>query len=250
MPHDSSKYFGGQLQKSGYLKSDGGPGHHDEGFLIIGIAGLSGLVGARLYHVLESPRELIADPSVLISRFGFAWFGGFLGGFVALVILARHFRIPALEFMDMCSPAAAVGYAIGRIGCLLSGDGDYGVPTTLPWGMSFPNGVAPTTERVHPTPLYEFFIWLAIAAFLWHLGKRALSGGRPKGENFCGYLILTGVARFLIEFIRINPRSFFGFSNAQTASLLSIVAGAILLWRTTRRESARNQEDRIAGPTA
>src|SRR5713226_4694930 len=220
-----------QFVKSGYLKSGGKPSHHDEGFLIIGIAGLAGLVGARLYHVLESPRELIADPSVLISRFGFAWFGGLLGGFVALAILAGRFRIPLLEFMDLCSPAAAVGYAIGRIGCLLSGDGDYGVPTTLPWGMSFPNGVVPTVERVHPTPLYEFFIWLAIGAILWRLGKRALTGAGPKGEVFCAYLILTGIARFLIEFVRINPRSFFGLSNAQAASLASIVLGVILFWR-------------------
>jgi len=220
-----------QFVKSGYLKSSGKPSHHDEGFLIIGIAGLAGLVGARLYHVLESPRELMADPSVLYSRFGFAWFGGFLGGFVALLFLARHYKIPPLEFMDLCSPAAAVGYAIGRIGCLLSGDGDYGVPTTLPWGMSFPNGVVPTTARVHPTPIYEIFNWLAIAAILWRMGKKALSGARPHGETFCGYLILTGVARFLIEFIRINPRSFFGLSNAQTASLASIVIGVILLWR-------------------
>src|SRR6266704_3195961 len=207
-----------QFQKSGYLKADGEQSHHDEGFLIIGIAGLAGLIGARLYHVLENPRELIADPSLLISRFGFAWFGGFLGGFVALVIL------------DTCSPAATVGYAIGRIGCLLSGDGDYGVPTTLPWGMSFPNGVVPTTEHVHPTPLYEFFIWLVIAAFLWRMGKKAVTGARPKGEIFCGYLILTGVARFLIEFIRINPRSFFGLSNAQAASLMSIIIGFLMFW--------------------
>src|SRR5437588_3643104 len=185
-----------QFVKSGYLEGDGKPGHHDEGFLIIGIAGLSGLVGARLYHVLESPRELIADPSVLISRFGFAWFGGFLGGFVGLVFLARHFGIPALEFMDLGSPAAAVGYAIGRIGCLLSGDGDYGIPTELPWGMSFPNGVVPTTERVHPTPLYEFFIWLLIAYVLWRLGARVLQQKKPAGLIFCGYLVLTGIARF------------------------------------------------------
>jgi phosphatidylglycerol:prolipoprotein diacylglycerol transferase len=221
----------GQLQKYASSKNAGAEGAKDEGFLIIGIAGLAGLVGARLYHVLQTPRELIDHPSVLISRFGFAWFGGFLGGFVALVFLARRFGIPTLEFMDLCSPAAAVGYAIGRIGCLLSGDGDYGVPTTLPWGMSFPNGTEPTIERVHPTPIYEFFIWLAIAAFLWRFGKRALTGTQPKGEVFCCYLILTGVARFLIELIRINPRSFFGLSNAQAASLLSIVVGAILLWR-------------------
>jgi len=233
-----------QFLKSGYLKGNSKTSHHDEGFLIIGIAGLAGLVGARLYHVLESPRELLADPSLLISRFGFAWFGGFLGGFVALLFLARRFGIPALEFMDLCSPAAAVGYAIGRIGCLLSGDGDYGVPTSLPWGMSFPNGVVPTTERVHPTPLYEFFIWLVIAVILWRIGKKAAIGARPKGEIFCAYLILTGVARFLIEFIRINPRSFFGLSNAQTASLVSMVVGSILLWRIKSRLPGRNEGER------
>ncbi len=221
-----------QFQKSSSWKSGGGQGHHDEGFLIIGVAGLAGLAGARLYHVLESPRELLADPSLLVSRFGFAWFGGFLGGFVALVILARRFGIPAPEFLDLCSPAAAAGYAIGRIGCLLSGDGDYGVPTTLPWGMSFPNGVVPTTERVHPTPIYEFLIWLAIAGVLWRVGKKVLRrDSSSKGEIFSIYLILTGIARFLIEFIRINPRSFYGLSNAQAASLVSLIAGAVLLWR-------------------
>ncbi|HEX8879188.1 MAG TPA: prolipoprotein diacylglyceryl transferase [Candidatus Acidoferrum sp.] len=213
--------------KHGYLKENTESGHHDEGFLIIGIAGFSGIVGARLYHVLESPRELMAEPSLLVSRFGFAWFGGFLGGFVALVFLAKHYRIPTLEFMDLCSPAAAVGYAIGRLGCLLSGDGDYGVPTKLPWGMSFPNGVVPTAERVHPTPIYEFLIWMLIAMILWQLGKKTLGGEAP-GRAFCAYLILTGVARFLIEFIRINPRSFLGMSNAQTASLISILLGVVL----------------------
>src|SRR5882762_6720272 len=107
-----------QFVKSGYQKSGGKPSHHDEGFLIIGIAGLAGLVGARLYHVLESPRDLIADPSILISRFGFAWFGGFLGGFVALLFLARRFRIPPVAFLHLCALAAAVGDGIGGSGCV------------------------------------------------------------------------------------------------------------------------------------
>src|SRR5437588_5602191 len=223
----------------------GARSQRDEGFFIIGIAGLAGLVGARLYHVLESPSDFFSDPwPQLFSRFGFAWFGGFLGGFIALIIVARHFRVPILQFLDIASPAACVGYAIGRIGCLLSGDGDYGMPTTLPWGMSFPNGVVPTTERVHPTPLYEFFIWLVIAVILWRIGKKAAIGARPKGEIFCAYLILTGVARFLIEFIRINPRSFFGLSNAQTASLVSMVVGSILLWRIKSRLPGRNEGER------
>jgi phosphatidylglycerol:prolipoprotein diacylglycerol transferase len=215
------------------LQSISARNEKDEGFLIIGIAGLAGLIGARLYHVLESPHEFFADPwPQLLSRYGFAWFGGFLGGFIALVILARRLKIPLLEFLDICSPAAAVGYAIGRIGCLLSGDGDYGVPTSLPWGMSYPKGLVPTIERVHPTPLYEFFIWLAIAAFLWHMGTKSIRGPKANGAVFCGYLILTGMARFLIEFIRINPRSFFGMSNAQAASVVSILLGIVLLWRS------------------
>jgi prolipoprotein diacylglyceryl transferase len=219
--------------------------YHKKGFEIVAIAGLSGLAGARLYHVLESPRELIADPSLLLSPFGFAWFGGLLGGFFALIFLAKYYRIPMLEFMDLCSAPAAAGYAIGRIGCLLSGDGDYGVPTTLPWGMSFPNGVVPTTERVHPTPAYEFFIWLAIAGFLWHMGSKALRGPKAAGEIFCNYLMMTGVARFLIEFIRVNPRSFFGLTNAQAASLGSVLVGAVLLWRIKSRFYAREKVHRI-----
>ncbi len=169
----------------------------------------------------------------------------FWAGLIALIILARYLKIPLLQFLDICSPAAAVGYAIGRIGCLLSGDGDYGRPTSLPWGMSFPNGVVPTTERVHPTPLYEFFIWLAIAAFLWHMGTKTLQKPKAKGEIFCNYLILTGMARFLIEIIRINPRSFFGLSNAQAASVVSILAGAVLLWRIKSQFYALKKEHRI-----
>jgi phosphatidylglycerol---prolipoprotein diacylglyceryl transferase len=213
----------------------------DEGFLIIGIAGFSGLVGARLYHVLESPREFFANPwPQLFSRYGFAWFGGFLAGLIALILLAHRLRVPLLQFLDICSPAACVGYGIGRIGCFLSGDGDYGKPTNLPWGMSFPNGLVPTTEtcvqqgwpancRVHPTPLFEFFIWLAFAAFLWHVGTKSLRDPKAAGQIFCLYLILTGIARFLIEFIRINPRSFLGMTNAQTASIVSILFGIVLL---------------------
>jgi len=203
-----------------------------DAFMFIGIAGLAGIAGARLYHVLESPAEFFANPwPLLYSRFGFAWFGGFLGGFAALVILARSAKIPVLEFLDTCSPAAAVGYAIGRIGCFLSGDGDYGIQTSLPWGMSFPNGIVPTTERVHPTPLYEFLIWMAIAGLLWQLGKRAMEGRSRFGIVFASYLALTGIARFSIEIIRINPRSFYGMSNAQAASIASVLLGVVIAVR-------------------
>jgi phosphatidylglycerol:prolipoprotein diacylglycerol transferase len=227
---------------------------------IIGITGLAGLAGSRLYHLLESPREFFADPwPQLFSTMGFAFFGAVIGGLIALVLLAKRFRMPLLLMLDAASPAAALGYGIGRIGCLISGDGDYGVPTNLPWGMSFPNGIVPTTGpwdpqsqsgvcskyglpqscTVHPTPIYEFLGALVIFWILWRLGERAFKSHAPSGIVFAAYLVLTGVARFLVEFIRINPRSFFGLSNAQAASLVSIVAGVALFAYCRRSKPAR-----------
>ena len=209
---------------------------------IIGLTGLVGLAGAKLWHALESPSELFAHPfQILFSPLGFAFYGGFVGGLVTLVLLARRYRMPVLEILDVASPAAALGYAIGRIGCLISGDGDYGIPTSLPWGMSFPQGIVPTTERVHPTPIYEFFGAVAIAYCLWRIGARSLRGPRPTGEVFGNYLVLSGLARFLVEFIRLNPRSVFGLSNAQAASVVSMIAGAVLLVGIKRRFRAQKR---------
>ena len=208
--------------------------------MFIAVPCLLGIVGAKLYHVLESPRQLLADPAgELLSRYGLAWFGGLIAGFAAFVWLARAKRIPLLEMLDDGSPAAALGYGVGRIGCLLAGDGDYGKPTSLPWGMSFPHGLVPTTQRVQPTPIYEFFVACLIAWILWRLGARFLPS-RPasRGLVFAAYLILTGAARFLVEFIRINPRSFFGLTNAQAASILSMVAGIAIWLAVSRRRHA------------
>jgi phosphatidylglycerol:prolipoprotein diacylglycerol transferase len=181
---------------------------------------------------------------LLLSRYGFAWFGGFLGGFGAMLVMGLRAKLPMREFLDACSPAASFGYAIGRIGCFLSGDGDYGKPTSLPWGMSFPNGVVPTTERVHPAPLYELLIWSAIGWMLWRLGariiKEPLKEPRRAGEIFCYYLILTGVARFLVEIIRINPPWILGLSNAQVASAASVFSGLVLLFFLKRASAAKS----------
>jgi phosphatidylglycerol:prolipoprotein diacylglycerol transferase len=219
---------------------------------------LAGIAGAKLYHVLETPLELWADPfGQIFSAYGFAWFGGLIGGALAFLFVARGIirRSPRpaqlLEIFDAGSPAAALGYGIGRIGCFLSGDGDYGTPTSLPWAMSFPNGIVPTTERVHPTPIYELLAACLIAWWLWRLGARQIALSRPDSRGakpspshealahpgfvFGAYLVLTGAARFLVEFIRINPRSFFGLSNAQAASLVSIFAGLSLLIHLRRK---------------
>lgn len=226
---------------------------------IIGITGLAGLAGSRLYHLLESPKEFFADPlPQLFSTMGFAFVGAIIGGFIALVLLARRFRISPLLMLDVASPAAAMGYGIGRIGCLISGDGDYGIATNLPWGVAF-NLIQPGTlkfgfiqidhgaivpsygrdvgglpldeiVRVHPTPIYEFLVAIVIFYILWRLGERVIKTRAPNGIIFAAYLVLTGIARFLVEIIRINPRSFFGMTNAQAASAVSVLAGIALFF--------------------
>ena len=230
----------------------------DSGFAeaLIAVPCLAGMAGAKLYHALEDPALLFSHPAELISQYGFAWFGGLIAGAAAFVWVGRRRRLSLLQVLDAGSAAAALGYGIGRIGCLLSGDGDYGVPTSLPWGMSFPQGLVPTTQRVHPTPIYEFIVACLIAWLLWKLGSKQIpsrvrppkpaanqaSRGLilPDGSVFAVYLVLTGVARFLVEFIRINPPSFFGLTNAQAASLASIIAGAILWAVLSNRRKNRD----------
>jgi phosphatidylglycerol:prolipoprotein diacylglycerol transferase len=247
--------------QQGYFKNEDEKSQGDEAFLIIGIIGISGLIAARLYSVLENPRELLANPKLLISQYGFTWSGAVLSTLVVMVLLARHFQIPVLKFMDLCAPPAALGYGIGRIGCLLSGDGDYGIPTSLPWGMSFPKGLVPTTGiwdpenrsgvcslyglpgncTVHPTPIYEFLAGVIIAAILWRMSTKALSSGGSHGEIISANLILTGIARFLVEFIRINPKVLYGLTNAQIVSLLSMLLGFILLWRIKQGQNLKSK---------
>jgi phosphatidylglycerol:prolipoprotein diacylglycerol transferase len=200
---------------------------------------VGGVIGAKLWHVFEDPTLLMHQPLVvLFDRAGFAWFGGLLAGIAVLLWSGREAKTGGLGMLDLAAPAVAVGYGVGRIGCLISGDGDYGIPTRLPWGMSFPHGLVPTTERVHPTPIYEFLVAMIIARYLWMRAKPGTEDALPLGQLTGEYLVLSGVARFLVEFIRINPRIYWGMSNAQVASLGSIAAGILLIvW--ARLRSAR-----------
>ena len=199
---------------------------------IVAITVVAGIVGAKLWHVLDTPadfREL--GWRVLYDSAGFAWYGGLLFGISALVFQGWWAKIGALRTLDLAAPAAAIGYGVGRIGCFLSGDGCYGIPTSLPWGMSFPHGIDPTIVRVHPTPLYEMAAGLLIGWWLWRRGGKAHATGAILGQ----YLALSGIARFLVEFIRRNPKVLWGLSNAQIASAGAALAGiAITWWATTR----------------
>ena len=152
--------------------------------------------------------------------------------------------------LDLAAPAAAIGYGVGRIGCLTSGDGDYGMNTTLPWGIHMANGPDmyhralvlpnPPNALVQPTPIYELLFALALGWWLWKRG----SNPRPLGFMTGEYLCISGIGRFLVEFVRINPPLYWGMSNAQVAALGSVVFGALMMFVT------RNNESVIATPLA
>ncbi len=208
---------------------------------MVALALVAGIAGAKLWHVLDSPEEFRLEGwRVLWDTAGFAWYGGLSFGILALVLQGVRAKIGAVRTLDLCAPAAAIGYGIGRIGCFLSGDGCYGVAiapvhilglTFHPWGMAFPHGIEPVYVPVYPTPLYELGAGLLIGGYLWWRGGRPHAVGSILGQ----YLALSGLARFLVEFIRRNPKILWDLSNAQLASLGAVVVGtALAVWATTR----------------
>lgn len=215
---------------------------------MVAIAVIAGIIGAKLWHVLDTPSEFREIGwGVLWDSAGFAWFGGLVFAIAALLIQGWRAGIGGIRTLDLAAPAAAIGYGVGRIGCFLSGDGCYGLPTNLPWGMSFPNGIEPTLVRVHPTPLYELAAAIVIALWLWSRGSKP----RPTGWILGEYLVLTGFARFLVEFIRRNPRILWGLSNAQLASIGSMIVGvAFLMWAARRPVPSAEKALPVSGKVA
>jgi len=190
-----------------------------------------GLVGARLYYLAEHWDEVSDDLLAnVFSGAGLTWYGGALGGALAVVLWARWRGFLGLQLLDLCAPLLALGYAIGRIGCQLSGDGDYGEAWDGPWAMAYPEGEVPTTEEVHPTPVYETLAMGLVALFLW----RRRDAYRP-GVLFALYLVLAGLERFLVELVRRNDAVLAGLTAPQLESLGLLFAGAAWLAVVARR---------------
>jgi len=204
-----------------------------QGALDGAVAGVfAGLAGAKLLWTFEHLGEApVAE--LLLSRGGLSWFGGFTGGVGTALVLFMARGYPVVDVLAASTPALAVGHAIGRIGCFLVGD-DYGRPTNLPWGVAFPEGLPPTTARVHPTQLYEAAALVVLAACLIRWRRRGL----PSAQRLGRYLVYSGAVRFAIEFIRINERVVFGLTVAHLASLAVMVVGLVVL-RTRRPASVR-----------
>jgi phosphatidylglycerol:prolipoprotein diacylglycerol transferase len=196
---------------------------------------IGGLLGARLYWVLGNLDDVRGDViGGVFGGAGLVWFGGLMGGAAGVLLWARRRGMFNLVLLDACSPALALGYAVGRIGCQISGDGDYGSPTDLPWGMAYPHGVVPTTDVVHPTPIYETLTMCLVALALWRL-RFAL---RP-GLLFACYLVLAGGERFLVEFVRRNDAVLAGLTQAQLLSLAMVAGGGVWLGRAARSGGLR-----------
>lgn len=242
---------------------------------IIFAAIIGGVLGAKLYFW----RELTANWREIFSGSGLAWHGGLAGGVIAVLFVL--YRSPELqtrdakgnlirrrigEAVDAVAPAILAGQAIGRIGCFLSGDGDYGPPTSLPWATDFSNGVIPTPEGVlvHPTPIYDFILLSLFFGLLWAARKRW--DHRPT-RTFAAFLVLMGVERIITEYWRLTRVFSFtdtpmrwrsrsleshlegtawqgrllidGISEQQIWSLIMVVVGIVLYFRAKPLDSER-----------
>ena len=193
---------------------------------------VGGIVGARLDYVLQHWDDVSDDlAGNLFSGSGLVWFGGAIGGAIGVLLWARYRGILNLALLDLAAVPLALGYAIGRIGCQLSGDGDYGVEWDGPWAMAYPDGTVPTEAEVHPTPIYEALAMGGVALVLWRLRDRF----RP-GILFALYLVLSGLERLLVEIIRRNDEVVLGLTQPQLISVAMIAAGAIWIGAVARRE--------------
>jgi phosphatidylglycerol:prolipoprotein diacylglycerol transferase len=216
----------------------------DWAYEILFAALIGGLVGARLYYVVQHYDDVKDDLiGNIFSGAGLVWYGGLAGGVVAVLLWAHWRRFLTLALFDLAAPALALGYAIGRIGCQVSGDGDYGKASDLPWAMGYPDGAVPTAPgvTVQPTPIYETLSMGLLALVLWRL-RDAL---RP-GALFGLYLVGAGLERFLVEFARRNEEVAGFLTAAQLESLGLLVGGAVWLLVLRRRHGTLRAEDASA----
>lgn len=204
------------------------------------IAALFGLLGARLFHLLEYPTAFLANPmDMIFTRSGFSVYGGLILGGIAGAVYLKKRAVPLIPMLDALAPSMILGYGIGRMGCQVSGDGDWGIlanmalkPNWLPdwlWAQSYANnivGVVIPSPGVYPTPLYEVLTALGIFLYLWVIRKAPYS----KGYLFSSYLLLSGFGRLLIEKIRVNSEYHFGgmsFTQAEFISTVLVLIGLL-----------------------
>lgn len=234
-----------------------GIGDEEDASSVLFAAGVGGIVGAKIYYAL-----LYRDWRLLFERSGLVWYGGFVLATLAVLWVVHRRRLPVWRFLDAATPALALGYGVGRIGCFLVGD-DYGRPTDLPWGVSFANGLPPTTAgylrgefgidlpvsiaddqllRVHPTQIYE----TVLAVLIWAIGAHLLKRRETPGRTALAVFALLAVERFAIEFLRAKDDRFLGPLTLAQAISLAILLLVGVFW-LQRRTAWRELGGRAAG---
>ena len=211
---------------------------------IVVAAAIGGIVGAKIYAALLDG-EITLDE--LFSMSGLVWYGGVIGGCLGVLIVVVRSPNPTLATFDIIGQTVLLGYGIGRIGCLLAGDGDYGPPSDLPWAMAFPNGTIPTDVPVHPTPIYETLISVTFFGILWSQRRKLEANyGMLSGVS----LILLGVERFFVEFWRTTPNVLGWMTGAQLFSIVAFIVGIVLIfWARSRPPIEAVAEAVAAEPT-
>ena len=207
------------------------------------IAVVAGIAGSKLLFLMEHWTQFMADPiGMAFSPTGLTFYGGFLLATLMIFLYTRKQKVRFFSVADAVSPGLILGYGIARLGCHFAGDGDYGFPTDLPWGTDYsngtyppslafrsfpeitsqyPGGIVPDNVLCHPTPVYELLFCAIIFSILWRYRTSILG----EGKMFMLYLMLAGLERFSIEFLRLNPRLAFGLSEAQLIAIGLMVVG-------------------------
>jgi phosphatidylglycerol:prolipoprotein diacylglycerol transferase len=199
----------------------------DWAYEIVFAALVGGVVGARAYFVIQNYSQVKGDLiGSIFSGSGLVWYGGAIGGAIGVIAWMRWRHMLNLVTVDMCATVLALGYGIGRIGCQVSGDGDYGIASKLPWAMGYPHGTLPTPPgvTVQPTPIYETLAMCLLAYLLWRLRDRV----RP-GAILALYMLFSGLERLLVEFIRRNKEILAGLTAPQLESIVLMAIGAVML---------------------
>ncbi|HSJ25299.1 MAG TPA: prolipoprotein diacylglyceryl transferase [Longimicrobiales bacterium] len=253
-------FTGRQLQRYGLPK--------DYAWDMLAWCALGGIAGAKIYYLALHWQALVANPlAEILSRGGLVWYGGLIGGIVAYWLQVRARKLPMATMYDATAPALAIAYAVGRLGCFLVGD-DYGRYTDGPFGIAFPEGAPPSTAGilrsmgetvpahiadatvvpVHPTQLYEIGLALIMFGILWRLGTNR---GFRTGQLFAVYMVLYGLERFVIEFVRAKSDRIailgVGLSTSQLMSVLLVAFGA---WLFFRRRAVGAPAPLVDGPSA
>ena len=217
-----------------------------------------GFAGAKLFNALENWSDFMHDPiGMLVGFSGLTFYGGLICGGIAVLYIANKHGVKPLDMLDIGGPGMMLSYGVGRIGCQMSGDGDWGLPNLAPkpgwlswapdwmWSFKFPHNVSMEDQGnvipncigkfcnelrlpVYPTSFYESVICIALFLFLWSIRDRI----KIPGIMFGIYLILNGVERFLIELIRVNTRyhvAGISFTQAELISVCLVIGGIILI---------------------